>query len=246
MVRILPLFLALLFSFSSFAQQEDEQNIKNQKKRAILQIKRLKEGALLVRLFDKTKQIELLEKQGKPSSIVQAYKDKVAKENIEIIEAFKENFEFCPVYFFYSKDSKHVRNRNFKEVNFVDKSVNTTEADLSKAYFYTADLSELRVDTFSYITTVSGRDENDNEVIKRGKKTYVSYEAITIRSDKFIDLQAPYPYSVRTYRDLPLFKRTKAKTVQKLNKKLEYFYDKFQHLEFDPLTNNLVLKEIKE
>lgn len=240
MTRIFVLFFALLFSFSSFAQQEDEKYIKNRSLRAIVQIRRLKQGALLVRLFEKENQIALLEKQGKSASVIQAYKDKIAKENNEIIDAFKNNFSFCPVYFFYSKDSEHIKNRDFKQGQLINKNGEPSDNEFSEQYFYTADLSELRVDTISYITSSTARDENDNITITKGKKTRVSYEAIMIRSDEFVDLLTPFPYSTRTYKDLPIFKRTVAKTVSKLNNKLEYFYRKFENLEIDPKTNQVI------
>lgn len=240
MTRIFVLFFTLLFSLSSFAQQEDEKYIKNKTLRAIVQIRRLKQGALLVRLYEKENQIALLEKQGKYASVIQSYKDKIAKENNEIVDAFKNQFTFCPVYFFYSKDSEHIKNRDFKQVQLMNNNGEPSDKGFSDQYFYTADLSELRVDTISYITSHTTRDENDNFTIAKGKKTRVSYEAIMIRSDEFVDLLTPFPYSTRTYKDLPLFRRTIARTINKLNFRLEHFYRKFENLEIDPKTNKVI------
>lgn len=246
MTRILTLFFAFLFSFSALAQQEDEADIKNRTVRAIVQVRRLKQGALLVRLFEKEKQIALLQKQGKSASVIQAYKDKIDKQNNEIIDAFKTNFKFCPVYFFYAKDSEHVKNRDFKNVHFIEKSGEELENTLTNNYFYTADLSELKVDTINYITSVDSRDESDNRIVTRGKKSNIGYESITIRSDQFVDLLTPFPYSTRTYKDLPLFKRSIAKTVSKLNFKLERFNRKFSKIDIDPETNKVISKASKK
>lgn len=242
MTRIFTLIFLLLLPLSIQAQQEDEKNIKNKTKRAILQIQRLKKGALIVRLFDKSKQIELLNKQGKSESIIKAYEQKIATENNEVISAFKNNFTFCPVYFFYSKDSKHIKNRDWKNVHFVDNS-NSDYESLSNGYFYTADISELRVDTLTHFITHDGRDENNNQIERRGKKSKIDYEALVIKSDKFIDLLPPFPYSVRTYKDLPVFKRSISKTVQKFNTRLELFYKKYEHVEIDQKSNKVIIKD---
>ncbi len=239
MTRVFTLIFLILLPFSIQAQQEDEKEIKNTTKRAIVQIKRLKEGALLIRLFDRTKQIDFLNKQGKSQAVIQAYKDKIEKENNEIIEAFTQKFTFCSVYFFYAKDTKHVKNRNFQNVNFVG-SVNTNKDNLSEGCFYTADISEARIDTLTHFISYNVRDENDNIFEKRGKKSRLNYEALVIRSDKFIDLLTPFPYSVRTYKDLPVFKRSVSKTVERLNSRLESFYAKYKHLRFDKTTNKII------
>lgn len=247
MTRILTLFFAFLFSFSALAQQEDEADIKNRTVRAIVQVRRLKQGALLVRLFEREKQIALLQKQGKSASVIQAYKDKIDKQNNEIMEAFKTNFKFCPVYFFYAKDSEHVKNRDFKNVHFIDQSGEDLNKTLTNSYFYTADLSEIRVDTISYVTGYSyNHEKRDGIDYSKGKKSVTNYESIVIRSEEFVDLLTPFPYSTRTYKDLPLFTRSIARTVSKLNLKLERFNRKFSKVEIDPKTNKVINKASKK
>ena len=241
MNRLLTLILALIISFSAYAQHQDEKNIKNKTHRAIVQIKRLKEGALLVRLFEKSRQIELLKKQGKSDQIINAYKAKIKAENDEIIDAFKTKFTFCPVYFFYSKDTEHVKSRDFKNMNFLE---NQDVSTLSDGYFYTADVSAARVDTSSYFVSHNGRDENDNIITIKGRKSRVTYEAVVLRSDQFIDLLSPFPYSVRTYKDLPIFKRPMGRVVEKLNDRLQFFYEKYENIEVDPTTYELIVKPV--
>lgn len=226
-MKTLLLFITLAcISLTSFAQQEDEQFMKNKILRANMQIDRLKSGSLLVRLFYKEKVVDLLNKAGKTKAAAN-YKAEVINENNELIKAFSENFTFCPVYFFHAKYSEEIRNRNFQAVTFIDKNGNE-DSDISidaESYFYTAEISHLRVDT----NTSEGEhyprfDETNTEVPRKVGELTGSIQALRIRSDKFVDLLTPFPYFARTFSDLPLFKRSQKATVKRLNKKLYKYF----------------------
>lgn len=244
MVRILTLFLALLLSLSSFAQQEDEYDIKNNVKRSVLRIKRLKEGALLVRLFDKTKQIELLEKLGKSEATIQAYKDKVRDENLKIIEAYKSRYTFSPVFFFYAKDSEKVANRQFETVGFLNyQGIVDSNITMDYEYFLTSEISENR----TVLRNLNGYHKDYTyQNIKDISQVGNSFEAVVIMDNFFIRLDAPFPYFVRTFSTLPIFKRTQKRAVAKLNNKIKSYYEKFNHVEIDPITLKVILKKTKE
>lgn len=217
MTRIFTLMFLLLLPFSSYAQKNGEGNIKNKTERAIIQIKKLKKGALLVRLFDKTKQIEYLKKQGKSESVVAAYIKKVSDDNLAVIDAYSNGFQYCPVYFFYAKDSEWVTKKAWDKVNFVNsKGEIDSSIKMTQPYFYTSEISN------------------------------VKFEAAIMMDVNFERMDPPFPYFTRTFSQIPFFKRTKLKAVQRLNAKMEVFHAKYEHLEIDYDTNKIILdKSVK-
>ena len=72
----------------------------------------MKEGVLLVRLVRHTAKIEQLRKMNQEDQAAKVEKED-AKKNKKVMEAFAENFDFCPVYFFYSDYSIDVKNKAF-------------------------------------------------------------------------------------------------------------------------------------
>ena len=246
MTRFLTLFLLIVLPFSMYAQQEDELEIKNRTKRAVVQIKRLKEGALLVRLFDKSKQLDLLKQQEKSDEIIQSYKDKVASRNLEIIEAYTSKFTFCPVYFFYSKDSKLVAHGELDKVNFINnKGVIDTTITVSERFYYTSEISEKRTLNTHY-KRVNVDTEDAYERMKQVNPAESSFEAVIIMDFLFIRTDPPFPYFARTFSQVPILKRSKEKAVERLNTKLEAFYNKYSFIEIDPETNELINTSLKK
>ena len=99
------LFLVLhVFCFQGFAQSN--------KKAAWEHIEELKNGVLLVRLQTSKKKIDLL-KQNSDLEKAEAVKKKQESENKSIMAAFNDYFDFCNVYFFYSENSKSIRQGDF-------------------------------------------------------------------------------------------------------------------------------------
>jgi len=232
MIRVIILTFFLLISHLSFAQQEDEQVQKNGLTRAITQIQRLKNGALLVKLYQKERQIELLKRINK-EAILDDYIEEVQKKNLEIIKAFSNGFEFCPVYFFYSKDSEHVKERAFDKMKFVNSSGEEDSTIVMKAkYFYTGSITESRIDTFKYRS--QARDNHSrslNTYSSSGSSS--SFEAFVFQSDKLVDLFMPFPYVTRTFGSLPILKRSNKQLVNRLNIKLKKFYDRYKNVKLD-------------
>lgn len=214
MARIITVFFVFVLSYISCAQQEEERGIKNKKIRSIVQSNRLKDGALLVRLFDGVKQVSNLEKQGKSQKIVKAYKQKVKKENEEIIRAYSNNFSYCPVYFFYHRDSKLVSERQFDQVEFIDINGKIDHSiKFDKPYFYTSEVST----------------EN--------------FEAIIIMDYNFDRLERPFPHYTKTLSSIPLLGRTLDSTVKLMDSKILQFNYKYKDIEIDPVTFKVIIKE---
>ena len=98
---VLLLFLMML-SFMTDAQVSDG--------RKNLQI--LRNGALLVRLRTSQNLIDAYRKSGDAARADEVF-NKQEKENREIAEAFKKNYRFGKVYFFYSNYSEEIKSGNF-------------------------------------------------------------------------------------------------------------------------------------
>jgi hypothetical protein len=191
------------------------------------QIIQLKNGALLVRLKTRTNAITALRKIGKN---VQA--DVVEKQqaefNLNIIDAFKKNFNFCPTYFFYSDYSDNIKEKQFDKVTFLNDSLRpdpTIKFDAKG--FLIAEFGTVEQDTAKYYS-YNSTEADGNFSVKRvdhynGSPSF-SYDGLIIRSDKFIQLSHPFPYFVRT-RDPRPKKKKLEKVVKTMNKNLASFYN---------------------
>ncbi|MCX6297072.1 MAG: hypothetical protein NTX97_13630, partial [Bacteroidetes bacterium] len=116
--------LSLLFIFSTSTS-----NAQKSKEKARTNIVLLKNGALFIRLKTSFLKINALKKTGKDK---EAEEIRLSQEatNMSIIKAFKENFNFCKVYFFYSDHSTEVKEGKYKAVIFnsdmkIDSSFNS-------------------------------------------------------------------------------------------------------------------------
>src|SRR3989344_7611633 len=108
LTRILILFF-LLVGITSFAQKSRD--------KARTNITTIKTGALFVRLRTSELKISALKSKG---MVKEAEEIRLAQEatNKQIIEAFKKEYKFSKVYFFYSNHSTSVKEGNYKGLIF--------------------------------------------------------------------------------------------------------------------------------
>lgn len=192
---------------------------------SVQQIKDLKNGVLLVRLHTKNSTISALRKNGNDKQ-ADKIELKQFETNQEIIIAFRERFEFCPVYFFYSDYSINVMEREFGNVTFLNDSLEPDSTIKFKTHnFLTADFgtidqdTTMRFDGYYY-------DYGEHGLEKRSKYyggSNMGFGALVMRSDKFVQLHKPFPYYVRTYESMP-FSANSKNVVKKMDKKLDRFY----------------------
>ncbi len=243
MTRILSLIFFLLLSISIFAQsakKEHELISYGRNKHAVAEVKRLKEGALLVRLFDKTVQLDFLNKQGKSESIINKFKDKITNDHIEIIHAYRDNFSFCPVYFFHSKHSEIVSEGRLDDVTFVNQfGVEDTSIHVNEQFYFTSEISENRIiSTGSYRKKYSKEmDELDDDLVLIKS----SFEAVVIMDQLFVRLDVPFPYFARTFSKVPFLQRSKSKSIARLNQKLVFYFKKYEEVEMDLITEEVLI-----
>lgn len=206
-------------------------NIGFRKQKRILakkQINQLKDGSLLVRLQTKENSIAALRKIGKDKLAVKV-ETKQRNYNIGIISAFKTNFNFCPTYFFFSDYSQNIIERQVYKVAFLSDSLladNTIKFNNQK--FLTAEFGTIEQDTAEYFSH-SSYESDGNGSLKRVEnyhgRPHMDFAALTIKSDQLIQLRRPFKYYTRTFDKLPI-KRSLNKTVKRMNKKLNKFYNK--------------------
>ena len=190
------------------------------------QINQLKDGALLVRLKTKKLGITALRKLGKNEQADEIEK-KQAEFNLNIISAFKTNFNFCPTYFFYSDYSTNVKENQFDKVIFLNDSLRPdTTIKFENKKFLVAEFGTIEQDTVKYFSNYS-YEQKENWSVKKASNYSggpdFGCDALIIRSDKLIQLRHPFPYFIRTREPLPR-KQVLNRTVKTMNKKLTKFY----------------------
>lgn len=82
-------------------------------------IEQIKQNGLLVRLTSAEKKIESLKKVNEHEKASEAAA-KVKTENAEIINTFKEHFDFSEVYFFYPEHARSLREGQFDKVELLN------------------------------------------------------------------------------------------------------------------------------
>ena len=186
-MKTFALIALFFFSFSGFSQGKRELARK--------QIETLKAGSLLVRLQTGEKQIKALELSGDKTG-ADAYRKKVADENRLFVEAFRKDFRFCPVYFFYSSCSEPVRLGQIKGCLLNNQFQPDSSLTPSGEGFLTAGLG------FS-----------DGQQL----------EGLILMDAGFDQLKDPFPFLIRR-NEGPLHRRTEEELVLRLEKELNDFY----------------------
>lgn len=177
----------LLITTTSFAQKAKATSHEN--------IVTLKNGALFVRLRTSELKINALKNKG---MLKEAEEIRVAQENTNksIIAAFKANFSFCPVYFFYTNHSTEVKEGKYKGCIF-DANMQTDSAFSSKNYL------------------IGEFDESETTQL----------DAFIIKDKNYEQLKKPFPFFIKQTETL-IVTRSYEKIVYILNKRLFEFYSK--------------------
>ena len=128
-------------------------------------------------------------------------KIKQREKNTEIIKTFTEDWDFCPVYFFYSNYSEEIINKNFTHVFKNNEDYNLSNQEKQK----------LKND---FIIMYFGQTQ--------GK---LKFDALVLNDSKIQQLKKPYPKFVRTYKGLGFLKRNTKKIVRILKQKISWHYD---------------------
>ena len=155
----------------------------------------LKTGALFVRLKTSELKMNALKSKG---MLKEAEEVRIAQENTNksIIAAFKANFKFCPVYFFYSNHSTEVKSGNYKGLIF--------------------DVNMQMDSSFS----------NDKYLIGEFDESKTTQmDAFIIKDKNYQQLKKPFPFFIKQ-NEAVVSTRSYEKIVFILNKRLFEYYSK--------------------
>ena len=177
------------------------------KTKAASQIQNLKNGVLLVRLRTSDIAIRNLKKSGneKMAATVQRQQDAA---NQRLVHAFKNQFTFCPVYFFYSSETSQVKSGKTSGYFLDNKLQPDPTIALPDTNFFVAELTELeqfRVDPDSPQESVNAE---------------VTFKALVLRDHKFHQLAKPFPFFIKAASNFPPRKRSETEMVDLLNARL--------------------------
>ena len=208
------------------------------------QIRELRDGALLVRLKTSKPKIEALRKLGYFQEAQEVEKEQRV-ENLLLMKAFNTYYDFSEVKFFYSEDSKKIREKNYDGLFLNDSLKKDKSIQLYNSQnIFIAELANLEKDTtkyFSHYEFVSTGDFAQVQVPRYYGGSDITFYAIVIKDENFYQLRKPFPYYSRALFKgmkenkghgifyLPLrffFQSTPKETFQNLNEKLHRFYQK--------------------
>ncbi len=166
-------------------------------------IKSLKNGALLVRL---TTNENLINYYLNNNNIQKANNEieKQNQNNNNIIASFQNVWSFCPVYFFYSNNYIDIKNNNFESVF---KDINGVKLSESE--------KENLKDNF--LISYFGRNPGT-----------LNFNALVLTNRNLHKLHRSIPRFVRTYKGLWFLERKKEKSIQILQKKIEFYWSRKQ------------------
>lgn len=233
--------LGFLYAINKPKEKASYRRLKRQASKS--QIQQLKDGVLLVRLKTLHKSIDALKKQGRPAKAARL-KLRQAEENDAIMQAFKMNYDFSDLYFFYSQHSNKVKEGNWGTYFLDDKFEETVSFSPNKGQkVFTAELTNLEADTTKYFRHYRSRVAAPDSLrpLFYGSPDF-NFEAFVIKDQSFIQLNKPFPYYQRMimpslkkhpeqlliFGPIPLLfsKTTFLSALKKLNRRLHKFQRK--------------------
>lgn len=220
MKNILSVIILFFVTFISFSQEEDTLTAKQIRtiklEMAQKQITELRNGVLLVQLKTRQKTIDAYLKKGLEAK-AKKVKELQEQDNKNIIKGFNDYFNFCPVYFYTSKDYKNIREQRFSEVIFYDSLLQPIKAnlDLNKTKYYICEISKNNYEN-STLNTIPNHSTTYDRSIK--------FDAFIIKNKDFQQLASPFPYYAKTHVAAKMKNKKRWEAIRKLNYRLKTFY----------------------
>lgn len=220
-MKTLFAILLVFFATIGFTQNSHKEIKKVNTRQSVEQIQKLKNGVLIIRLKTSNSTINAFRERGREEE-AQKVEEKVKESGLELIKAFKKNFDFCDFYFVASTYTIPLKEKNFKEVIFFNEKMeidSSIKPDLSN--FLIAEYGSVESDTNSYYqgSYVNRGGEGLEKRDTYSESGSFGYEALIIRDDHFMQLASPFPYNIRTWDGLI----KPNKVVKKMNKELHDF-----------------------
>lgn len=159
----------------------------------------LNNGALLIRMESRDDALRLLREKGLNEEAAELER-KIYLEIKETMLSFEQTFTFCPVYFFYAKNSERIREGQLNGVIFHAQEEFVEVVNLPEKY-YTAEFSET---------------------------SQLGITGLIIMDEKLLPLAGPLPHFERKFTWFGLRERSKAQMAEAYNERLWSLYNKYQ------------------
>lgn len=217
------LFVLLFLNLTGIAQSSDSTSVKSplsdkevikptNRTVAIMQINALKNGALVVRLKTNDKSIEAYRNNGR-NDIADRMEAERLVQNQKIVTAFKSSFDFCPVYFMYSRNTANLLKG--EQGLFLNDTLGVdTTIRLKQTYFL-----------FAEYGTVTSNQPGDAYHYSGVNKTEPSTNAMStstifVSDTTLMQLAEPFPFYQVVYLD------NYVKAIDKMNRAFyKFFYN---------------------
>jgi len=191
------LLLCILFLFTpqAHAQEASPARAEYGKKEFIQDFQ---QAVLLVRLQDKDLSLKRLEEEGLMEQ-AEKIREQQRRENREIVLSFRKTFDFCPVYFFYAKDSEAIRKGDYS------------------GKLFDADFQAVQISPKQKVFTAEFAETDG-----------LGIDGLIIRDDQLLSFEDPLPYFQRRFVFFGLIERSKARMVETYNKRLHQYAEKYR------------------
>ncbi len=191
------------------------------------QIIALKKGALLVRLKTNANTIQRLKQAGNIDLATQVERETFLN-NKAIVRAYLKEFNFCPVYFFYSTYSDSVKQQKLTGI-FLDSNLVQSPSIVCSASFYLiAEQGSVYNSSLGFVPLSKAMTAKENGTASKEV-------AIVIKNRFFIQLHDPFPFFQNGY----AIKKFST-YVKKFNASLINFYTKNQNFQPSPEVQSFV------
>lgn len=227
----LILFTLIPATLHSQTSQDDKKPRRKriEKNHAMRQIQELHNGALLVRLQTRGQAIEQLMEQG----MAQRAKEIAERQeqiNRHIVQAFRAEFTFCPVYFFYTDQALLVKEGKIHDIVFINDDL-IPDSSIRPVFttFLTAEFGNIEQDTAKYLESiqyVAGPNGPQARMSYYGG-TDMGFGALLIKNDQFYQLKRPFPFFVKQKTRL-LHQYPPYASVRRMNKKLTKYHRRIE------------------
>lgn len=190
---LIIIFVSIHFSFMDV----------NPEQKAYNHIRNIKKGVILVRLHTDDAVVDQMRKLRQHKTLKRKLAE-IEQKNTDIYKALNTAYTFGEIRFFYARNSKDVREGNFKSIFLgpeltVDSSITIPQ----NVPIYILDVGDI------YFDAISGH-----------------MEGVVVLNSQFEPLEKPFPFYVRKRSGIAIIKRTDLDIAMLLNKNFEEFYSR--------------------
>lgn len=250
-MRFITLIITFVLTTTLFSQTHPDTIFRNLKDGAVLV--RLKSGKTVTNKIlaknelykNELNNLDASEDSNQVKTIkskIQHNKNLIAKinskqndRNNEIINAFSSSFSYCDVYYFYEEHSSTILDGKLinvlldsglnaiRDVSYLKNNYLIAEFNMTHENRDTVHLGDVRYPN----RNSEGKLYGEDVVVSVSTDMEGGVDALVLFTPDFKELQSPYPYYVRTFERLPFIGRTKERTVELLQFKIEKYVDEW-------------------